>query len=140
MKLVVEEPLSARVRSFVEERRVPVPFSRLMEMEIENALHALRFREAITEKELRGARSLVGDLIARGRFLPVDLSLDRIAQETLSLAHLVTAKTGCRTLDLMHVAAARLLRADEFASTDRRQIHAAEISGFRTITFDGAAG
>ncbi len=133
LKLVIEEPLSARVRAFVHARRVPIPFSRLIEVEIENALHALLFREAITGSQLAGARSLVADLVREGRFRSLPLSLDRIATETLSLAPLVTPKTGCRTLDLMHVATAKLLMAEAFVSTDRRQINAAQMCGLHTI-------
>jgi len=133
LKLVVEEPLSARVRSFVQAERVAVPVSLLMEVEIENALHALRFRSLITDEQLAGARKLVFDLMATGRFQRIDLDLERIFQETLSIAPLVTVKTGCRTLDLMHVATAKLLRAEVFVSTDKRQIEAARMSGLKTL-------
>ena len=133
LKLVVEEPMSAAVRAFVAARRVPVPFSRLIEVEIENALQALFFRGAITGGQLAGARSLLGSLVRKGQFRRVELSLDKIAAETLSLAPLVTSKTGCRTLDLMHVATAKLLGAGEFVSTDKRQIAAAAVCGLQVV-------
>jgi predicted nucleic acid-binding protein len=140
LKLVIEEPLSGRVRAFVRKRHTAVPFSLLMEVEIENALHALRYRNAITDHQLAGARSLLAEMTAEGRFLVVDLSLDRIASETLSLAPLVTVKSGCRTLDLMHVATAKLLKSDAFVSTDRRQIKAARLCGMRTINPEDVGG
>lgn len=140
LKLVVEEPLSAKTRAFVEKRRLPVPLSILMEVELENALHALRFRNVITARQLAGARSLVGELIVKGRFCAIDLSLDRIAQETLSLAPLVTVKTGCRTLGLMHVATAKLMRAGAFVATDQRQLAAARMCGLETIDLEEGDG
>ncbi|NJL18858.1 MAG: type II toxin-antitoxin system VapC family toxin [Bdellovibrionaceae bacterium] len=140
LKLVVEEPLSGRVRAFVRKRRTAIPYSRLMEVEIENALHALRYRNAITDKQLAGARSLLAEMTVEGRFLAVDLSLDRIASETLSLAALVTLKTGCRTLDLMHVATAKLLKADAFVSTDVRQLKAARLCGMSVINLEEGDG
>lgn len=136
LKLVIEEPLSPVVREFVAKQRIPVPFSRLIEVEIENALQALLFRREITGAQLAGARGLVEGLVRKGQFQRVDLSLDKIATETLSLAPIVTSKTGCRTLDLMHVATAKLLGGSEFVSTDRRQIQAAKLCGLRTINLE----
>lgn len=133
LKLVVEEPLSARVRAYIQAARIVVPVSLLMEVEIENALHALRFRNLITDEQLAGARKLVVELMATGRFHCIDLNLDRIFREALSLVPLVTMKTGCRTLDLMHVATAKLLRAEVFVSTDKRQIEAARMCGLKTL-------
>jgi predicted nucleic acid-binding protein len=133
LKLVVEEPLSATARSYVARRSVSVLFTRLVELEVENALQALAFRKAITKVQLFGARRLVGELIQEGRFRRVNLSLDRIATEALRLASVVTAKTGCRTLDLMHVATAKLFGVGEFVSTDKRQLVAARICGLRAI-------
>lgn len=135
-ELVIEEPLSPVVRGFVAKRRVPVPLSRLIEVEVENALQALLFRQKITEEQLAGARGLVARLVRKGQFQRVDLSLDKIATETLSLAPVVTAKAGCRTLDLMHVATAKLLGASEFVSTDKRQIEAAKMCGLHTISLE----
>lgn len=39
--------------------------------------------------------------------------------------------SGCRTLDLMHIASALLLGAGGFVSTDKRQCHAAKLCGLR---------
>lgn len=136
LKLVVEEPLSAVVRAFVATRRIPVPISKLIEVEMENALQAMLFRKQITWEQLAGARTLVQELIRRGRFVRMDVSLDRIAAEALNLAGVVTPVTGCRTLDLMHVATAKLLGVREFVSTDKRQIEAAKLCGLEVINLD----
>ena len=137
LKLIVEEALSPCMRRFVEQRKVAVPFTCLIELETENALQALRFRGAITGEQLAKARQLVASLVGEGRFDRIPLSLDAIARETLSLAPLVTAQTGCRTLDLMHVATAKLIVATEFVSTDKRQLQAAALCGLKTVDLDG---
>ncbi len=136
LKLVVEEPLSPVVRGFVERRRIPVLFSRLVELEIECALQALLFRQIISGEQLAEARALVRQLVHRGQFRKVDLSLDKVATETLSLAPVCTAGTGCRTLDLMHVAAAKMLSCAEFVTTDQRQIAAARLCGLQAINLE----
>jgi predicted nucleic acid-binding protein len=66
----------------------------------------------------------------------MDLSLDRIAAEALSLASVVTPVTCCRTLDLMQVATAKLLGVREFVSTDKRQIEAAKLCGLEVINLE----
>ena len=40
-----------------------------------------------------------------------------------------TPVTGCRSLDILHVAAARLIAAERFITADRRQATLAEIEG-----------
>jgi predicted nucleic acid-binding protein len=133
LKLVVREPLSATARAYVAKRGVSVPFTRLIELEMETALQALCFRGEITGPQLAAARALIAEMVKEGKFRRVDLSLDQIASESLSLSPLITAKTGCRTLDLMHVCTAKLLCASEFVSTDKRQLKAARFAGLRAV-------
>jgi len=136
LKLVIPEPLSDRVLGYVQQRGLVIPYSRLMEIEIENTLHALRFRKVISGRQLAGARQLVADLVGSGRFVPTEPGLDAIAREALSLVPILTPRTGCRTLDLMHVATAKLLRASMFVSMDRRQLAAARLCGLQTVNLD----
>jgi len=49
LKLVVNEPLSERVSQTVERNRWTVPLTRLVDLEMENALHALFYRKAVSE-------------------------------------------------------------------------------------------
>jgi len=133
LKLIVEEALSPVVRRFLENRGVPVPFPKLIEVEVENALQALCFRADILPAQLIKCRELVCSLVEEGRFQKVPLSLDVVAAEALTISPVVTAKTGCRTLDLMHVATAKLLAAEEFVSTDKRQLRAAEVCGLKVL-------
>jgi predicted nucleic acid-binding protein len=136
LKLVVEEPLSPVVRKFVEIRQVAIPISRLVELEMENALQALCFRGRIHPVQLAAAKQLIRELFLAGRFRRIGLSLDKIAAETLALAPEITRATGCRTLDLMHVATAKLLDAVEFVSTDKRQLKAAAACGLKTLDLE----
>lgn len=133
LKLLVEEPLSPVVRQFLEKRRVAVPFPKLIEVEVENTLQAMLFRADILPAQLLKCRELVDSLVAEGRFLKIPLSLDVIAAEALVLSPVVTAQTGCRTLDLIHVATAKLLGVEEFVSTDNRQLRAAEVCGLKIL-------
>jgi predicted nucleic acid-binding protein len=133
LKLVVAEPLSAKVLAFVKKRRLVIPTTRLIELEMETAMIALAFRQAITSGELHSAKSLIAAMTSQGKFIPTGLSLDEIAMESLRLSPRIALKTGCRTLDLMHIATALLLGCQEFVSTDQRQLKAARLAGFKTV-------
>jgi predicted nucleic acid-binding protein len=133
LRLVVAEPLSARVLAFVRRRRATIPTTRLIELEMETALNALAFRGAITPAELKAAKSLIAGMTNRGKFVRAELSLDEIADESFRLSSRIAIKTGCRTLDLMHVASALLLGCRVFVSTDQRQLKAAKLAGLKAL-------
>jgi len=133
VKLIVAEPDSKRVLGFLGARKVSVPFTRLVEMETVNTLHAKFFREEMTRPQLSACNKLIADYLAEGRFFRPVLSLDEVASESLRLIPSITKSTGCRTLDLMHVASAKLLGFLEFASTDQRQLLAAEAARLKPV-------
>ena len=133
VKLIVKEPLSDRVRTFLQRRAVAVAYTRLIEIETVNTLHAKRFRKEITSSQLKQCLVLINELLREGRFFRPPLSLDDVLLEALRELSAITAVTGCRTLDLMHVASARLLGWREFVSSDQRQLHAAAKADFTVV-------
>ena len=68
-----------------------------------------------------------------GKLVAPVLSMDAMAEEMLRLTPSITSRTGCRTLDLLHIAAARLLPSPKFVSTDKRQLAAAKLAGLTTV-------
>jgi predicted nucleic acid-binding protein len=133
LKLVLAEDFSPTVLAFVKRRRLTVPTTRLVELEMETALNALAFRGAITSAELKSSTALIAQMTVQGKFVPTGISLDDIALESLRLSPHISSKTGCRTLDLMHIASALLLGCPEFVSTDQRQLRAAKLAGLKII-------
>lgn len=133
VKLIVEEPLSGRVRTFLQRRAVAVGYTRLIEIETVNTLHAKHFRKEISALQLKQCLALVEELLREGRFFRPALSLDDVALETLRELPAITAATGCRTLDLMHVASAKLLGWQEFVSSDQRQLQAAAKADLKVV-------
>ncbi len=133
LKLILAEPLSPKVLAFVKRRRSTIPTTRLVELEMETALNALAFRGAITSAELKSSIALIAQMTVQGKFVPTGISLDDIAAESLRLSPRIASKTGCRTLDLMHIASALLLGCPEFVSTDQRQLRAAKLAGLKII-------
>jgi len=133
VKLIVEEPLSERVRTFLRHRAVAVAYTRLIEVETINTLHAKRFRKQISSAQLKQCLALIEELLNEGRFFRPSLSLDDVVLETLRQLPAITTATGCRTLDLMHVASAKILGWREFVSSDQRQLEAAEKAGLAIV-------
>jgi predicted nucleic acid-binding protein len=53
--------------------------------------------------------------------------MEEVLLESLEVMPKVTARTGCRTLDLLHVVSAITLGYDEFVTADKRQAEAARL-------------
>lgn len=133
LKLVVDEPLSETVLAWLQSRNVPIPYTRLVEMEVENTLCAKLFRKEFTAQDFKKARGIVQDLLMDGMFFRPKLSLDELFLESLEAMSVATVKTGCRTLDLLHVVSASMLGCSEFVTSDKRQAAAAKTYGLKVI-------
>ena len=133
LKLVVDEPLSGAVLAWLQSRNVPIPYTRLVEMEVENTLCAKLFRKEFTAQDFKKARGIVQDLLMDGMFFRPKLSLDEVILESLEAMSVATVKTGCRTLDLLHVVSASMLGCSEFVTSDKRQAAAAKTYGLKVI-------
>lgn len=129
LKLIIDEPLSAKVAGWLAQKGAPVPYTRLVEVELENTLHAKHFRKEITAKQLKGAQGFVRDLLMEGKFFRPDLSLETVVLEALEAMPKTTLNTGCRTLDLLHVVSGTILGCSEFVTSDKRQAEAARTYG-----------
>lgn len=129
LKLVVNEPLSDVLHKWLQKRCVPIPYTRLIELELENTLQAKCFRKEIEASQIKGCQKFVATLLAEGKFFRPELSADEVMLETLELMPKVTPRTGCRTLDLLHVVSALKLGYKEFVTTDKRQGSAARFLG-----------
>ena len=103
------------------------------ELEFNNAARALIFAGKLDQKRLRAMRLRVREDLRGGvlavRALPAYRHYEMA--EIISLAH--TARLGARTLDLLHVAAARVLGARELLSFDGRQRQLATKCGLRVL-------
>lgn len=133
LKLVIPEPLTPAVQQFLQKRSVSVPYPKLVELELENTLQAKVFRKELTRPQLRRCLDFVSDLIKRGNLFRPVLSLDEVAVAALELTPKITAKTGCRTLDLLHIVSAQNLGYREFVTGDHRQALAARRCGLKVI-------
>jgi uncharacterized protein len=131
VKLYVPEPNSADAIGLVTHSPLPGLLTDWQAIEVRNAMRLKRFRREITSTQLRMAlRTLAEDeRLGRWQRPPLDLA------ETLRRAELLSRKFvpafGCRTLDIVQVAAALLVGARDFVSFDARQRQLAKKAGLR---------
>ena len=84
--------------------------------------------------------NLVQDLLQEGMFVRPKLALKELFLEALEGMSEATVKTGCRTLDLLHVVSARMLVCSEFVTSDKRQADAARVYGLKTTLLSEPKG
>ena len=100
-------------------RAVPqVPYTQLHELEVPNAFELLVGRAVMTREECRTMHAQLHDDIENQRLVRLSLDLDRVFADAHELSRLYTSKCLSRSLDLLHVAAARHL--DDLTSLDTR--------------------
>jgi predicted nucleic acid-binding protein len=99
----------------------PLPFTAFHRLELRNALNLAVFQKRLTPVEVQSAWQEVENDIAAGLLFVRGGLWHRVFNEAESIAANHTSVAGCRTLDVLHVATARLAGATEFCTFDARQ-------------------
>lgn len=133
LKLVVKEPLSELVLDFVSSRKLVVPYTGFVELECANAIAAKVYRGEFDPGQSSAAQGLIGDFLRQGLFARIPLDMSAVVRDTVELVARSTSSTGCRTLDLLHIASALALGAEVFATGDSRQAKAARVCGLEVV-------
>jgi hypothetical protein len=112
---------STRADAWRQANPAPLLFTAFPRLELRNGLSLALFQQRLTLQEVQAAwQEVEGDcaaglLVARGGLW------HRVIVEAEAAALNQTPIVGCRTLDVLHVAAARLIGAKEFCTFDARQ-------------------
>ena len=110
-----------------------VPFTQLHELEVPNAFELLVGRAVMTSDECRMIRLQLHDDIENQRLVRLSLDLDRVFADAYELSRLYASTFLVRSLDLLHVAAARVATCTTFISADDRQLAVANATGLAVI-------
>jgi predicted nucleic acid-binding protein len=128
----VPEHHSAAARKSL--REVPqAPFTQLHELEVANAFALLVGRKSITAVEHRAIRAQLRDDIEAQRLMPTALDWPETFAGACELSESHTPTLLTRSLDVLHVAAARTLGCTIFVSADDRQLAAARAAGLKAV-------
>jgi predicted nucleic acid-binding protein len=110
-----------QAKAYLSEHDAPLVFTALHDLEVRNALRLGVFREVLTQEEAAAATANLDADLRAGRLARTMVEwpvVFRLASR-LSAHHAIV--TGTRSLDILHVAAAKALRLKELASFDGRQ-------------------
>ncbi len=133
VKLYYPEPDSPQVIALVQGQ--PLFFTPLHELEMTNALQLKVFSKSATAAQAAAARSLVAGDLQSGVLVSTEAQWKEAFAEAIKLAEQHSGTIGCRSLDVLHCAAAKVLAAKEFISTDGRQKQLAIAMGLNLVTF-----
>lgn len=106
-----------------------LPLTPYGEVELQNALLRLAHKGLLHTAEVRATTRAVEDDTAHGYFHRQPLHAYQWLQEAARLMPLVTVQTGARTLDVLHLALARLHGARLLLTFDANQRRAAKAAG-----------
>ena len=114
-----------------------IAFTSLHELELSNALELKLLRKEARPAQVRAVHALVGEDVRTGTLYRSVMVWDDVLGESRTLALGHTRKVGCRSLDILHCAAARHLSATAFVTTDARQRRLATAMGLRCPMIQG---
>jgi predicted nucleic acid-binding protein len=121
VKLYVQESASPDAIRLAAAYLAPYPLTQWQALEVKNAIRLKVFRGEITSAEMNQSIAAFDQDAAAGRwYRPAGTAaaVEGKAEE-LSASH--SAALGCRTLDIIHVAAALIIGVKEFVTFDGRQ-------------------
>ena len=132
VKLYVQEPGSEKVIELAG-REEQIPFTQLHDLEIRNAVRAQFGRELISHVEHDLAIAALDEDLRANRLKTVKLDWQPVYSKAEQLSSSYTADILCRTLDILHVAAAVSISCTRFITGDKRQAAFAEKAGLSIV-------
>ncbi len=128
VKLYIFESESVPLQRFIASQDHPLPVWDMLEAELCNALRLKVFWGELTESQAANQiahyerRKQIGQYFVPG----VSRTALMVAFHALSRE---TARIGCRTMDILHVAFARQIEPQRFVTYDERQRELAKFAG-----------
>jgi hypothetical protein len=112
---------SALAREVADSFYQGIPYPWLAELELTTSLYRILGAKRITRHSFRALFGAINAARAQGFLTPCALDQANLFRKALELNRRYTARHQCRTLDILHVAAALELEARSLASFDLRQ-------------------
>ena len=129
VKLYVQEANSADAIRLVSGYVAPYALTSWQALEVRNAIRLKAFRREITPTEMTQSIAALEQDTAAGRWVQPGYTVADVEQKAEELSASHAATLGCRTLDIIHVAAALVIAVKEFVTFDHRQAALAKSAG-----------
>lgn len=127
--LYVEEERTRDSLRLFRRYKKPVTAMWFSLLEARNALRLLHFRRQLDANALVQKLALLQESLTKRTIVVGSVGAEDLATRAETISSHYTSRHGLRTLDLIHVAAASLLTATDFATYDERQRAVAEHIG-----------
>ena len=121
VKLYVQEVTRPDAIRLVGAYVAPYTLTQWQTLEVKNAIRLKAFRAEITATEMNQSIAAFEQDVATGRWQRPAYTGATVEQKADEPSAGQSATLGCRTLDIIHVAAALVLGAKEFVTFDGRQ-------------------
>ena len=131
VSLYVSDANSQRADAWRKANPAPIDFTSLHRVELRNALSLAVFQQRITAAQAEAAWAQVQEDLKAGVLAAKADAWDKLIAEAESLATTQTPTLGTRTLDILHVAAARVAGATDFCTFDGKQAKLAQALGLQ---------
>ncbi len=128
VSLYVLDANSAAAAARMKRAKLPLSISSLGELELTNAICLRIFRKELTRPEAKAAFTLIRNDIGAGVLRVTAMSIAGL-ERAKRIARKQTPLLGSRTLDVLHVALALVLKAEAFYTFDERQRRLATAEG-----------
>jgi hypothetical protein len=132
VKIYVPEKGSEEIISFIEKNNSALHFNQIQEFELTNALSLKLFRKEISKIQHAHIKLKISKDFSLNRIQRVILNWIEVMDSAVLLSQKHTSAVGCRTLDILHVAAATQNNFKYFLTNDPRQMMLAEKAGMIT--------
>jgi predicted nucleic acid-binding protein len=132
VSLYVLDANSAHAAARMKQASLPIFLTPLGEIELTNAFCLRLFRKELVSREVERAQALFAGDIASGVFERKPLT-PAVFDTAKRIARKRTPRYGTRTLDVLHVASALVLRADTFYTFDLNQAKLARAEGLAVL-------
>jgi len=122
-----------RAKSALARIHAPLVFTALHALEVRNAFQLGVFRGLLSSAEAAAAWGNLEADLTTGRLVRTVVKWPNAFRVAARLSERHSATIGTRSLDILHVASARTLRAAEFVSFDARQLGLAAAVGLKAV-------
>lgn len=117
----VTDANTAQAKAYLLRAGVPLVFTALHALEVRNAFQLGVFRGLFSAADAAAARGNLETDLRSGRLVKKAVKWPVALRIAARLGEHHSASVGTRSLDILHIAAAKALRAVEFVSFDARQ-------------------
>jgi predicted nucleic acid-binding protein len=112
---------TSSAKNWVGQKRLPIAVSVLNQYEFQNAIRFAAFRKVISGTEVIATFDAFETDLKSGHLQTIAVDLSAVVIEASNLSARHTMGGGHRSFDILHVAVARILKANTFLTFDDNQ-------------------